>query len=151
MTLSNCGPGSVVFPQIQVQRSPIANACLFLFDHPVGSTSICRSPSKSLIPASETFKFGCNEFTNDGWPRERDPLSDPDERGVSIWFLKVSTTSIYSHIQITYHTDCLIISRIHGSSCWVKFNYWCLHLHQSSMYPHFSMILLCLRTDKVLF
>ena len=72
MTLSDCG--SAVSPQTQVRRSPIANACLFLLDRPVGSTSIRRSPS--LIPET----FGCN----DGWPSERDPLSDPEERGVSI-------------------------------------------------------------------
>ena len=61
MTFSDCG--SAVSPQTQVWRSPIANACLFLFDRPVGSTSIRRSPS--LIPE----KFG--------WPRERDPLFFP--------------------------------------------------------------------------
>lgn len=69
------------------------------FDCPVGSTSIRRSPSPI---------------------RERDPLCDPEERGVSIWVFKMSTTSIYSLTTPTGNFY-LISSRI--QSCWIKFNH----------------------------
>jgi hypothetical protein len=76
MTLSDCGVA--VSPQTQVRRSPIANACLFLLDRPLGSTSIRRSPS--LIPET----FDCNN----GWSRE-DPLSDTEGGGVVIYVFNV--------------------------------------------------------------
>ena len=107
MTLSDFGVA--VSPQTQVRRSPIANACLFLFDRPLGSTSICRS--HSLIP--ETFG-GCN----DGWLKERHPLSDPEGSGVSIKVFKVSTTSIYTFKLLTTLTAAwsVLESTVVGSS-----------------------------------
>ena len=109
MTLSDCGVA--VSPQTQVWRSPIANACLSFWIARLG-----------LPPYTEVLHL---------FLRHLAVIMVGQKKGIRCLILKEEACPSkfsrwvrlpFTQIQITYHTNCCLISaRIHG--CWVKFNH----------------------------